>query len=91
MLLFQLTPAHVGIDFHAVFHQAAGVQNGAVIAAAEGFANGVQGAFGQLAREEHGDLAREGDVFRPAFAGHVGQANIEMFRDFLLDDLDVME
>ena len=45
-------------------------------------------AFGHLARKIHGDLAREGDVFRPALAGHVGQADVEMFGDFFLDDFD---
>jgi hypothetical protein len=32
----------VGVHFHAVFHQAAGVKNGAVITAAEGFADGIE-------------------------------------------------
>ena len=36
----------------------------------------------------HGDLARKGDVFRAALAGHVGQADVKMFRHFFLDDFD---
>ena len=41
--------ADVGVHFHAVFDEAAGVQDGAVVAPAKGFADGVEGAFGQLA------------------------------------------
>ena len=80
--------ADIGVHFHAVFHEAAGVEHGAVVAAAEGFADGVERAFGHLAREIHGDLAREGDVFRAAFAGHVGQADVKMLGDSFLDDFD---
>ena len=89
-LLFEVMDdlADVGVHFHAVFDEAAGVQHRAVIASAEGFADGVERAFGHLAREIHGDLARKGDVFRPAFAGHVGQADVKMFGDFFLDDFD---
>ena len=70
------------------FDEAAGVQNSAVVAAAEGFTNGTQGAFGHLTREEHGNLPRERDVFRPAFARHVREADVKMFRHFFLDDFD---
>ena len=44
--------------------------------------------LGHLPREEHGDLAREGDVFRAPLAGHVGQPDVEMLRHLLLDDFD---
>ena len=70
-LLFQIADdlPDARIDGHAVFHQTAGVEHGAVVASAKGFTNGVEGAFGHLPREEHGDLTREGDVFRAALAG----------------------
>ena len=80
--------ADVGVHFHAVFDEAAGVQHRAVIASAEGFADGVERAFGHLAGEIHGDLARKGDVLRPALAGHVGEADVKMFGDLFLDDFD---
>jgi len=64
------------------------VQHRAVVASAEGFADGVERTFGHLAREIHGDLAREGDVFRAALAGHVGEADVKMFGNFFLDDFD---
>ena len=41
-----------------------------------------------MPREEHGDLAGKGDIFRAALAGHVRETNIEMFRDFFLDDFN---
>ena len=80
--------ADIGVHLHAVFHEAAGVEDGAVIAATEGFADGVERAFGHLARQIHGHLAREGDVFRPAFAGHVGEADVKMLGHPFLDDFD---
>ena len=55
----------------------------------ERLGDGVERAFRHLARKIHGDLAGEGDVFRAALAGHVGQANVKMFRDLLLNDFDV--
>src|SRR6185437_3229375 len=80
--------ADAGIDFHAVFHEAAGMQDGAVIAAAKGFADGTERAFGHLTRQEHRDLAWESDIFRAALAGHVGQANVKMFGHLFLNDFD---
>jgi len=59
-----------------------------VVASAEGFADGAEGAFGHSPREEHGDLPRERDVLGAAFAGHVGETDVEVFGDFLLDGLD---
>jgi hypothetical protein len=34
--------ADAAIDFHPIFHEATGMQDGAVIAPTKGFANGVQ-------------------------------------------------
>src|ERR1700743_1213663 len=67
-LFFQIADhlPHAGIDFHAVFHEAAGVEHGAVVASAEGLADGAEGAFGHLPREEHRNLAGERDIFRAA-------------------------
>src|ERR1041385_1210073 len=80
--------ADLGVHFHAAFDEAAGVEHGAVVASTEGFADGVEGTVGEIARKKHGDLARKGDVLGPAFAGHVGDANVVVFGDFLLDDFD---
>src|SRR5262245_32888225 len=66
------------IDFHSVLYQSARMEDGPVVAAAKRFTNRIEGAFGQLPGKEHGDLPWKGDVPRPPFAGHVGQANIEM-------------
>lgn len=43
-LLFEVMHhlADVGVHFHAVFHQAAGMQHRAVIAATKGFANSIE-------------------------------------------------
>ena len=90
-LFFQIADdlTDVGIDGHAVFDQTAGVQNGAVIAAAKCFADGVERIFGHLPREEHCDLSWERDVFRTTFARHVGQTDVKMFRDLFLNRVDV--
>ncbi len=78
--------AHVGVDLHSVFHQPASVQHGAVVAAAEGFADGTERVLGELARKVHRDLAREGNVFRSAFAGHIGHPQVKFLDHFFLDD-----
>src|SRR6266545_8055774 len=64
-LFFQVMDdlADVRVNFHPVFHQATGVQNGAVVASAKRLANGVERAFGELPRQEHGDLPGKRDVF----------------------------
>ena len=80
--------AHVGVNLHAILHQPTGVQHRAVITTAKGLADGAERMLGELAAEEHGDLPREGDVFRPALAGHVSHAQVKFLRHFLLDHLD---
>src|SRR5277367_4909814 len=89
-LFFQVADdlADVGVHFHAVFDEAAGVQNSAVITSAVSFPDSAQGTFSQLARKIHGDLARERDVFGTTVAGHVGKANVKMLGDLFLDDFD---
>src|ERR1035437_5206473 len=89
-LLFEVTDdlADVGIHFHAVFEEAAGVEHRAVIAFAKGLTNSGEPAFRHLAREIHGDLAREGDVLGATFAAHLGEADVEVFGDFLLNDFN---
>src|SRR5260370_37066113 len=86
-LLFEITDelAHVGVHFHAIFDETAGVHHGAMIAPAKSLADVVEGSVGHSARKEHGDLARERDALRAALAGHVRQANVEMLGHFLLD------
>src|SRR2546423_14093124 len=61
------------------------VQNRAVIAPAKRLADFAQRRFRELAREIHRDLAREGDVLRPALAGHIGDADVEMLCHAFLD------
>ena len=71
-----------------LLHQFAGVQHRAVIATAECVADFVERCLGQLARQIHRDLAREGDVGRPSLARHVREAHIEMLRHASLDLFD---
>src|ERR1700742_1136861 len=87
-LLFEIANdlANVRVHFHAVLDQAAGMKNGAVVAPAEGLADGIKRALRHLTRKKHRDLARERNVLRPAFAGHVREANIKMLGDAFLDD-----
>ncbi len=59
------------------------------VAAAEGLADLLQGMAGEVAREVHGDLARERDGVGPALAGHVGMPDLVMVGDALLNALDV--
>src|ERR1700722_16472383 len=54
--------ADVRVHFHAVFDEATGMEDRAVVTPAKGFANGVERAFCHLAREKHGDLSWESDV-----------------------------
>src|SRR5436190_24166134 len=86
-LLFQIAYdlPHVGIHFHAVFDQPARMQNRTVIATAESLADRAERSLRHVTREEHRDLPRERNILRPAFAGHVRQPDIKMFRHFLLD------
>src|SRR2546426_4906061 len=69
-LLFQIMDdlADIRVYFHPVLDQTTGVQDGAMVAPAERFANRVQRTLGELPRQEHGDLPWESDVFRPPFA-----------------------
>ena len=89
-MLFQVVDdlADAGINVHAVLDQAAGVQHGAVVAAAEGLADFAQGGLGHGAGEEHRNLTRESDVFRAALAGHVCQADIEVFGHLSLNGVN---
>jgi hypothetical protein len=59
-----------------------------MVASAEGVADFIERRFGQLARKLHCHLAREGNVRRTAFARHIGNADIEMLGDALLDLID---
>jgi hypothetical protein len=71
-----------------VFIFSVGVEDGAVVASAKGFADFREGGFGELARKVHGDLTGEGDVLRAALAGHIGDADVEVLGDFALDEID---
>src|SRR5579864_2220376 len=64
------------------------MQDGAVVAAAEGFAYGAQRKLCQLPREEHRYLARKGDVLGTPFARHVRHAQVKVLGDPFLDQFD---
>src|ERR1051325_4498156 len=89
-LLFKIADdlADVCIHFHAVFDQSARVENSAVITATESIPDGGKRGLSHLTGEEHRDLARERDAFRTALARHVGQTNVEMLGNSLLDEFD---
>jgi hypothetical protein len=57
---------------HPFVDQPTGMQDGAVVAPTEAFADVHQRPIGQRAAQEHGDLSREGDVLGAAMARHVG-------------------
>src|SRR5690349_21485474 len=79
---------HVGIHFHAVFHEPAGVQYSTMVPSAKRFTDCIERTFSQIAREKHCYLPRKRDVFRPPLARHVRQPDIEMFGNLLLNDLN---
>src|SRR5258706_4532754 len=80
--------ANILVHFHTVFDETAGVKHRPVVPAAKSLANDAKRALRHLAREKHSYLSREGDVLGPAFAGHVGKPDIEMFSHFLLNEFD---
>ncbi len=80
--------ADVFVGFHAFFDGAAGVHDGAVVAAAEGFADFVVGEAGHFAGEVHGGLASEGDGGGAFAADHVGEADVEFLGGEFLDFVD---
>ena len=41
--------AHVGVNLHAILHQTAGVQHGAVVATTKGLTNRAERMLGELA------------------------------------------
>ena len=64
------------------------MNDGSVVAPTEGLADFHQRALGQRAAQIHGHLARKRDAGGAAAAGHVGQTDVEMFGDGLLDGVD---
>lgn len=74
------------LDFFA--DEAMGMENGSVVAASERFADFAEGAFGEFSGEIHGNLAWESDICGAPFAGHIGDADIEVFGDASLDLFD---
>lgn len=80
--------AELGVGFHEMFDGAAGVEDGAVVASAEGLADFLEGFAGFFAGDIHGDHAGPGDVVGPAFAGHVVHADVEGLGDAALDEFD---
>ena len=57
--------ADIGVHFHAVFDEAAGVQHGTVIAPPKSFPDGIERAFGHMARKIHCHLADMTSKRRP--------------------------
>src|SRR5215203_4218384 len=76
----------VGVD--ALFHRADRVEDGGVIAATEVAAGLFQRVAGVLARQEHADLAGEGDGFVALLALEVGGADVVVLGDDVEDLLD---
>src|SRR5438874_548405 len=70
------------------YHGLAGMDDGPVIASAEGFADLLERGLDELTRKVHGDLARHGNVRRAAMAGHVREADVEMLGDDLLNPVN---
>src|SRR5206468_12056543 len=73
---------------HPSLYQFARVQHGAVVASAECVSNFIQRRLGQLARQIHRHLSREGDAGRAALTSHIGNAHIKMFRHTPLNLFD---
>ena len=65
---------------HASFHQLTSVQDRAVVPSAECISDFVERRFGKLARQIHRHLPGKRDASRAAFAGHIGDAHVEVFR-----------
>ena len=80
--------ARGGVLFAHIVNGLAGVDHGAVVTTAEVVTDFLEGMFGENAGEIHRDLAGDGDVVGPAFAGHVAVPNLKMVGDTLLDRLD---
>ena len=76
------------VCFHPLFHEFAGVDDGSVIFAAKGVSDIAERRACMLAREEHGDLAREGDVGLTTLAGHICQPDVEVLGHAALDRID---
>src|SRR5580658_7409552 len=70
--------AHGGVLLHHVVHGLAGVDHGAVVAAAERVADLLEGMLGQRAGEVHGGLPGDRYVVGPALAGHVAVTDLEV-------------
>src|SRR5258706_12404915 len=86
-LLFDIANdlANILVHFHTVFDETAGVKHRLVVPAAKSLANDAKRALRHLAREQHSYLSREGDVFGPAFAGHLGKPDMGTVSHVLLN------
>src|SRR5438128_880139 len=73
---------------HHVLDGLDGVDDGAVVAAAEGLADLLERMAGKLAAKVHGDLPGEVDGIGPALARHIRMADLVVVGDTLLDALD---
>ena len=76
---------------HHVFDGFDCMDHRAMIATAEGVPDLLEGMLREHAAYVHGDLARDGDVCRPALACHVAVPDLEMIGHPLLDHLDRKE
>jgi hypothetical protein len=59
-----------------------------MIPAPEGFSNFMQGGFSVAPSQIHRHLARECNIRRAPFAGHIRESNIKMFGHLLLNLID---
>ena len=65
------------------------MKNRAVVPPTEGLANRIQRAVCHLTREIHRDLPREGNISWTTLAGQIGDSDIVVVCDDLLDDFNI--
>ena len=73
---------------HAHRDSFASVQHRSMIPTPEGVSNFMQGRFGVAPSQIHRHLARECNIRRAPFAGHIRESNIKMFGHLLLNLID---
>src|SRR4029077_18095760 len=80
--------ADLVVFLHAHRDSFASVKHRSMISAPEGFSNFMQGGFGVAPSQIHLHLARECNIRRAPFAGHIRESNIKMFGHLLLNLID---
>src|SRR6266478_9669248 len=73
---------------HAHGDSFASVQHRSMIPTTEGVSNCMQGSFGVVPSQIHRHLARECNIRRAPFAGHIRESNIKIFGHLVLNMID---